>query len=160
MVLAIFFFVVTFCSHASPPSSIAFSNLLWAKVSTLAESSSSINGSNNLGIAGPSLAASSSRASRRSSGKEHSFRSRWAFHGQTGLAQEPGALQDVFGGGQGGFRITAAKLQLHQIPRSIGQGFQPLAGLEPQLNNDMRISLKAIGKRNRSKGFLFSNSFP
>jgi protein transport protein SEC61 subunit gamma-like protein len=48
---------------------------------------------------------------------------------------------------------------LHPIPRSVGQGFQPPAGQGPQLNNDMRISLKAIGKGNRSKGFLFSNSF-
>jgi len=42
-------------------------------------------------------------------------------------------------------------LPLYHIPRSISPGFQPLAGLGPQLKlrpvqlgDDMRISLKAI----------------
>jgi hypothetical protein len=91
--------------------------------------------------------------------EEHSFRSRWAFLGQIGLAREPGALHDVLGCGQGGLGIITVELQLHHIQRSVGLGFQPLAGLGPQLNNDMRISRKAIGKGKRSKGFLFSNSF-
>jgi hypothetical protein len=78
----------------------------------------------------------------------------------TGFAQEPGALQDVFGGCQGGLKITVAKLHLHHIQSTIDQEFQPLAGLGPQLNmrpiqlgDEKTLSLEAIGKENDRKVF-------
>ena len=89
--------------------------------------------------------------------QNHAFESRWAFLEQSDLAQEPDVPCRMY--------LAAARealgslLPLYHIQHSVGQGFQPLAGLGPQLGDDMRISLKAIGKGNRSKGFLFSNSF-
>ena len=47
--------------------------------------------------------------------------------------QEPGALQDALGCRQGGLGIVTAKMQLYHIQSTIGQGFQPLAGLCPHL---------------------------